>query len=400
MKEINFKKQFELLNNKNLIYFDNSASTLKPNVVVRAVNNYNTKTPVNVGRGVYKLAYDTTNQVENVRGIVTIFISAKPNESEFTQNTIYAINLVAQSFGASLLKSGDEIIIGKLEHHSNYLPWLEIAKKTGAKLVYVPLDENNNITVKNFKKVLTKNTKIVALSLVSNVLGSITPISEIANLAHKNNAYVVVDAAQAVSHFEINVAKLNCDFLAFSGYKMFAPSGVGVLFGKEILLNKMQPITFGGGMVLDANADTLQYKEAPHKFEVGTLPISSIIGLGEAVKFINTIGYDYITKQDQLLKNYILQKLSEFKQVEIYNKAPHVSIISFNILGIHAHDVATMYDKLGVCVRAGNHCAQPLTEQLNQVATLRVSLAFYNTVGEIDKFIIATQKVIEFFNKF
>lgn len=400
MKDKNVRKHFNLLKNNKLIYFDNSASTLKPNSVVKAVNNYNSNLIANTGRGVYKLAYNVTQLVEQARGAIANLIGANENEIVFTKNTTESLNLVAQSYGLTNLKKDDEIIVSKIEHHSNYLPWLNVGKKTGAKIVNLPLSKENKITISNFKKVLTNKTKVVAITYVSNVLGYITPLKEIIKLAHSVGAVVVVDAAQAVSHFNINVKELNCDFLAFSGYKMYAPSGVGVLFGKNELLQKMSPTTFGGGMVLDVQNNICEFKETPYKFEAGTLPIGSIIGLHEATKFINDIGYNYISKKDNELTKYLLEKLSVINEVEIYNKNADFAIVSFNLKNIHAHDAATMYDQFNICVRAGNHCAQPLTEHLKQPAIIRVSLSFYNTKEEIDKFIIATKEIVNFFNKF
>ena len=399
MEKVNFKKHFALLKNKNLIYFDNCASTLKPNCVINAVTNYYKHTPVNVGRGVYKLAYDTTQQVNAVRETIASFIGANPSEVIFTKNTTEALNLVAQSFGNMVLTKDSEILYSILEHHSNYLPWVQVANQVGSKMVNIPLTSDHKITLANFKKAFTKNTKIVLLTHVSNVLGYVSPLKQLIIYAHKMGAYVVVDGAQSLSHFSVNVADLDADFYAFSGYKMFGPTGVGVLYGKQELLYKMPPIMFGGGMIQDVSKN-IEFKQAPDKFEAGTLPVAQIIGLVQAVNFIRQIGYDYITKQDETLKNYLINKLSELKQVAIYSTNPDVSIISFNILGVHAHDVATMYDQFGICVRAGHHCNQPLTEYLGQVATVRVSLAFYNTTAQIDKFIVATQKIIDFFSKF
>lgn len=398
MKEKKIKKQFKILK-KHLIYFDNSASTFKPKSVVNAVNRYNQFQPVNSGRGVYKLEYQVTKLVDDARQSIAEFINANQEEIIFTKNTTEGINLVAQSYVAENLKKGDEIIISMLEHHSNFLPWLELEKQIGIKVVFVPLNKDNLVTAENFKKVLSERTKFVSLTLVSNVLGCVLPIKKITSLAHKAGAKVLVDMAQAVSHFSVDIKDMDCDFATFSGYKMFAPSGVGVLYGKKQLLDEMKPVTFGGGMVLSVEGKNIEYKDAPEKFEGGTLPLGSIIGLGDAVKFINKIGYVYIENKDRLLRDYLLKKLTEIKDVEIYNKSPDVAIVCFNLKGVHAHDAATVYDDMGICVRAGHHCAQPLMTHLKQIATVRVSLAFYNTFKEIDKFIIATKKIIDFFKQ-
>ncbi len=400
MNEKRIRNNFKLFKNKKLIYFDNSASTLKPKSVIKAELEYNQDYPVNSGRGVYRLAYKVTRLVEDTREKIAKFINAKQNEIIFTKNTTDSLNLVAWSYAKENLKPGDEIILSKLEHHSNLLPWLELAKITDAKIVYVPLTKQNKITVNNFKKVVSKKTKIVALTFVSNVLGYITPLKAITKIAHENKAIVVIDAAQAISHFAIDVKDLNCDFLAFSGYKMLGPNGVGILYGKETLLKKMKPIAFGGGMVLDISDDKIEYKEIPYRFEAGTLPISSIIGLSKAVDFINKIGYDYIVKKDAELNEYLTSKLKEIEQIEIYSNSNDVAIVSFNIKNIHAHDVATMYDEFNICVRAGHHCAQPLIDLLKVPATVRASLYFYNTKKEIDRFIYATNEIINFFDRF
>lgn len=400
MKEKQVRKQFTLLRNSKLIYFDNSASTLKPKSVVEAVNNYNSNLVANTGRGVYKLAYGVTELVEKTRATIAQFINANENEVVFTKNTTESLNLVAQSYALNNVKKDDEIIVSALEHHSNFLPWLDVAKRTGAKIIHLPLNKENKITLANFKKVLSNKTKIVALTYVSNVLGYITPLKEITTLAHGVGAVVVVDGAQAISHFSIDVQELDCDFLAFSGYKMFGPSGVGVLYGKYDLLKNMPPVQFGGGMVLDVQNNICEYKEVPHKFEAGTPPIGSIIGLLAAAQFMNKVGYNYILEKDKELNAYLLEQLSHIHEVEVYNKNNDVAIVSFNIKGVHAHDAATMYDQFNICVRAGSHCAQPLTEQLKQSATIRVSLSLYNTKKEIDKFIVATKEIIKFFNKF
>ncbi len=395
-----FRKEFKILDDGKIIYFDNSASTLKPKCVVSAVNYYNEFEPMNVGRGVYKLAYEVTKKVNDTRVAIAKLIGSGDNEIIFTKNTTEGLNLVAKCFAGKNLKKDDEIIISAIEHHSNYLPWIEIAKEIGAKIVNIPLTKEGRITVENFKSVLSEKTKLVAITFVSNVLGYKTPIIEITKLAHEKNAIVVVDAAQAVSHFAFNVKNIDCDFLAFSGYKMFGPSGVGILFGKEKLLNSMRPYNFGGGMVLEVENDNITYKDTPEKFEGGTLPVGSIIGLGQAAVFIKKIGYNYIEKKDIELKNYMLKKLSEIKNVEIYNPKADIAIIAFNIKGVHAHDAATMYDEDGICIRAGNHCAQPLVKFLGQISTIRASLAFYNTFEEIDRFINSTKKIIKFFGKF
>lgn len=394
------RKNFNLLKDKNFIYFDNAAMALRPKAVVDKVSYYNNNYSFNIGRAVYKKAYETTSLVEKTRERVATFINANAEEVVFTKNTTDGLNLVAKSFGELVLQEGDEIITSVLEHHSSLLPWVEMAKKVNAKIVYVPLNKNNKITVENFKKVLSKKTKIVALTYVSNVMGYITPLKQIIDLAHKHGAFVVVDAAQAITHFKIDVKQLDCDFLCWSGYKLGASTGVGVMFGKGEHLQKMQPTNFGGGAVLSVAADSIELKSHPEKFEAGTQAITEILSLNETLTFLEKIGFEYIVKTDFELRDYLLQQLAQIKEIEVYNKHTDIALIAFNIKGIHSHDAATMYSDLGVSLRAGHHCCQPLIEHLKQVSVLRVSLYYYNTKAEIDKFIEATYKIINFFEKF
>lgn len=400
MKDKQIRNNFKLLKQNKIVYFDNAASSLKPTCVINAMDDYYYNLGTNSGRGVYKIGYETTQRYEDARSFVARFIHADAKEIVFTKNATDSLNMVALSYGLQFLKVGDEIVTSELEHHSNYLPWVKVENKTGAKLVNIPLDSNHRITVENFKKVINKNTKVVALTHVSNVMGYMTPIEEIIKIAHEYGAIVVLDVAQSIPHNRIDVKELDCDFLAFSGHKICGPTGIGVLYGKAELLNKIEPVLFGGGMVNLIEGDVITYQDIPHKFEAGTPAIAEAIGLHRALKFIDEIGYDYIERKERQLLTYLEQKLNEIKEVEIYNKNTDSAIISFNIVGIHAHDVASVYDSYNICVRAGHHCAQPLMHHLKQPATVRVSLYFYNTIEEIDKFIFATKKVIEFFNKF
>ena len=399
MEKENYKKYFEIYDKQELVYFDNSASTLKPKCVCDVVDYYNRFESVNSGRGMYKLAYDVTNKVEKARRKVALFIGAESEEIIFNKNTSEGINTVALTYAKQNLKKGDKIVLSQIEHNSNYLPWVMLAKSIGAMVVDCPLDENGKITVSNFKKVVDEKVKFVALNFVSNTLGYVTPIKEIIKLAHKAGAKVLVDASQAISHKKIDVKDLDCDFLTFSGYKMFAPTGVGVLFGKKELLEKTEPLFYGGGMVVDFEEQNIVLKELPSKFEAGTLPISSILGLGEAVDFVNSIGQQKIEEKEKELLNYLMQKLSFVNGVEIYLDKPDLPIIIFNILNVHAHDAVSMYDQFNICVRAGNHCALGVNKLIKQIASIRVSLAFYNTFEDIDKFVFATEQIIKFFNK-
>lgn len=399
MEKENYKQFFEIFDKQELVYFDASASTPKPKCVCDVVDFYNRYEFVNSGRGMYKLAYNVTSKVEKAREDIAKFINAESDEIIFNKNTSEGINTVALTYALQNLKKGDKIVVSQIEHNSNYLPWVMLSKKIGVRIVNCPLTKEGKITISNFKKVLDNNVKFVALNFVSNTLGYITPIKEIIKLAHKIGAKVLVDASQAICHKKIDVKDLDCDFLTFSGYKMFAPTGVGVLFSKKELLEKTEPLFYGGGMVVDFENDIVELREIPSKFEAGTLPISSILGLGQAVDFLNGIGQENIEKKESELIDYLLKKLSSVDGVEIYSIKPDLPIIIFNIKGVHAHDAVSMYDQFNICVRAGNHCAFGVNKLINQIATIRVSLAFYNTLEDIDKFVFATEQIIKFFNK-
>jgi cysteine desulfurase/selenocysteine lyase len=394
------RKDFYVLSNSDLAYLDNAASTLKPKQVVDALNHYNERLGVNVHRGVYKLSYQATDMYEKAREKIAEFIHCKFEEVVFTRGASSALNLVASSYGMQNIEEGDEIITSELEHHSSMLPWQNIAKMKKAKLVYVPLDEENRITVENFKKVLTNKTKVVALTYISNVMGYVTPIKEIIDLAHEKGAIVVVDGAQAVPHMSVDVKKLDCDFLAFSGHKMCGPTGIGVLYGKYDLLQEMNPVEFGGDMIDYVYLQDATFKDAPYKFETGTPIIAGAIGLGAAVDYLQSIGYDYIVSQEEKLRDYMIQKINEIDGVNVFNRTTDTGIVSFNIEGVHPHDAASVFDEENVAIRAGHHCAQPLMHCLNQVATVRASVYFYNTFEDIDRLVKAIRKAKDFFDLF
>lgn len=394
------RQDFYLLKNGNLTYLDNAASTLKPKSVIDAINYYYERLGVNIHRGVYKLSYEATELYEQARAKVAELINCRFEEVVFTRGTSSALNLVASSFGMNNIESGDEIITSELEHHSSMLPWQQVAKVKNAKLVYVPLDEEKRITLTNFKKVLTDKTKVVALNYISNAMGYITPIKEIIQLAHERNIIVIVDAAQAVPHMTVDVKDLDCDFLAFSGHKMCGPTGIGVLYGKYNLLQQMEPIEFGGDMIDYVGLNESTFKDAPYKFETGTPIIASAIGLKAAIEYIQKIGFDFIIKQESELRSYLVEKMQELDGVTIYNPHTDTGIIAFNIDGVHPHDAASVFDEVNVAIRAGHHCAQPLMHCLNQVATIRASLYFYNTKKDIDQLIIAIKKAKAFFDNF
>ena len=329
---------------------------------------------------------------------VAAFINASSDEVIFTRGTTESINMISNFF--LNLKEGDEIITSELEHHSNFLPWLEVAKKRKAKLRFVELNKEGRITVEAFKKVLSKKTKVVALTYVSNVMGFITPIKEIVKLVHEVNALVVVDGAQAVPHFKVDVKELDVDFFAFSGHKMLGPTGVGVLYGKKHLLDKVEPFHFGGEMAEVVTKDNATYKSTPHKFEAGTPIISGAIGLSKAVDIINEIGFDYLETHAKNLYKYALSKLKKIEGITIYNKNNEVGLVTFNIDGVHPHDAATIFDKNNICLRAGHHCAQNIHRWLKINSSLRASFYIYNTKKDVDKFVDSVIEARDFFRKF
>ncbi|MDE6408545.1 MAG: SufS family cysteine desulfurase [Anaeroplasmataceae bacterium] len=398
MNVAKLRKDFPVLEeNPKLAYLDNAASTLKPNCVIEAVDKYYRELGVNVHRGVYKLSYLATDAYEEARGKVADFINASFDEIVFTRGASSALNLVAASYGANTLKPGDEVITTELEHHSSCMPWINVCEKTGAILKYVPLNEEGRITVEAFKSVLTDKTKVVAITYVSNVMGYVTPIDEIITLAHERGAVVVLDAAQAVPHMPVDVKKLDCDFLAFSGHKLCGPTGIGVLYGKERILSKMPPIEFGGDMADDVNPHSMTYKDAPYRFETGTPIIASAIGLGKAIEYVSSIGLEEIAKYEFFLKQKALEGLKKIPNIEIYNESAETGIISFNIKGVHPHDAASVFDNNDVCIRAGHHCAQLIIKWLNTVGTVRASFYFYNTLEDVEKFVQSVKEAQEFF---
>ena len=383
----------------NLIFFDSAASSHKVKNAIDEVDHYYQTLGVNVHRGAYDLAYETTALYEHARQNVARFINAKEEEVIFTKGTTSALNMVAQAF-IHTLKPGDEIITSELEHHSSLLPWMIAAQKTGAKLVYIPLTDEGRITVEGFKKVLTNQTKIVAITHVSNVMGYLTPIEEIAKLAHEKNAIVILDAAQSAPHMKLDVKKLDVDFLAFSGHKMFGPSGVGVLYGKQLLLNQIEPYEYGGEMADQVTKDSVTFKDAPLRFEAGTPVISGAIGLSAAIDYIEMIGFNEIHAHTHEIHQYLLKQLLEVEGITIYNKTADNPVIAFNIDRVHPHDIATMLDSTKVSVRAGHHCAQLVSQFLGVQSTLRASIHIYNDQHDCDVFIQSVIAARDFFRQF
>ena len=382
-----------------LTYLDSAASSLKVKSVIESVDYYYLSLGVNVHRGAYDLAYEATELYEKAREKVAHFIGAKVEEVIFTRGTTSSLNMIAHAY-RDILKPGDEIITSELEHHSSLLPWQITAKKTGATLTYIPLSKEGRITVDGFKEVLSDRTKVVAITHVSNVMGYLTPIEEITKLAHDKQAIVILDAAQSVPHMMVDVKTLDVDYLAFSGHKMFGPSGVGVLYGKEDLLNQLEPFEYGGEMADQVFKEDATWKNAPLRFEAGTPVISGAIGLGAAIDYIESIGLEVIKTHTHQLHQYTLEKLKKVEGITIYNPSADNPVIAFNIEGVHPHDVATMLDQYHVNVRAGHHCAQLVTKFLGVNSTLRASFHIYNDLNDCDALISSLIAAKDFFLSF
>ena len=397
----NIKKDFPvLLNNPSLHYLDSAASSLKPKCVIDKIDYYYNNLSCNVHRGVYDLSYRATDMYEEARRIIANFINASEEEIVFTRGASQSLNLVAQSYAMNFLNKDDEIITSELEHHSNFMPYLNVCNIKGCKLKFVHLTDEGRITVDEFKKCLTEKTKLVCLTYVSNVMGYITPIKEIIKLCHERNILVSVDAAQAVPHMKIDVRDLDCDFLSFSGHKMCGPTGIGVLYAKKHLLDIMPPVEFGGDMADEVSKDSMTYKIAPYKFETGTPIIAGAIGLGEACKYLEKIGLDNIASHEAKLAKMAIEGLKKIEGVTVYNPTCETGVVTFNIEGVHPHDAASIYDQRGVCIRAGHHCAQLVTKWLGQISTTRASFYFYNTEDDVAALLHAVKEARDFFKSF
>ncbi|MGG0123693.1 cysteine desulfurase SufS [Bacillus paranthracis] len=396
------RKQFPILdqkvNGKQLVYFDSAATSQKPIQVIETLERYYKEYNSNVHRGVHTLGTKATDAYEGAREKVRKFINAKSMEEIiFTRGTTTALNTVAASYGLENVKAGDEIVISYMEHHSNIIPWQQVAKKTGATLKYLPLQPDGTISIEDARQTITPNTKIVSIMYVSNVLGTINPVKEIGAIAHENGAIMVVDGAQSTPHMKVDVQDLNCDFYALSAHKMCGPTGIGVLYGKKELLNNMEPIEFGGEMIDFVDLQESTWKELPWKFEAGTPIIGNAIGLGAAIDFLEEIGLHNIEKHEHELAQYALERLSEVDGVTIYGPKHRAGLVTFNIEDVHPHDVATVLDVEGIAVRAGHHCAQPLMKWLKASSTARASFYLYNTKEEIDTFVESLIKTKEYF---
>ncbi|AKG73268.1 cysteine desulfurase [Salinicoccus halodurans] len=403
MNAIDIRKDFPILdqkvNGKDLIYFDTSATSQTPAKVIEAMNDYYREYNSNVHRGVHTLGTKATDGYEQTRMKVKNFINAKRYEEiVFTRGTTAAINLVARSFGDMIVGADDEIVVTEMEHHANIVPWQQLARRTGAKLVFIPMEADGTITLESVESVVSERTKIVAITHVSNVLGTINDIKEIAKIAHRNDAYISVDGAQAVPHMTVDVQDLDVDFYAFSGHKMLGPTGIGVLYGKSELLDKMEPIEYGGDMIDFVDLRESTWTDLPVKFEAGTPMIAEAIGLSAAIDYITEIGPEAILDYEQELVNYAYGRMSEIEGIEIYGPKERAGLITFNLDGVHPHDLATALDTEGIAVRAGHHCAQPLMKWLDVSSTARASFYVYNTREEIDEFIESLKRTKEFFS--
>ena len=381
------------VNGKPLVYFDNGATSQKPQVVIDAIAKYYQEINANIHRGVHTLSQLATDAYEASRGKIQNHINAKfPHEVLFTSGTTHGINLVANGF-VSLLKSGDEVLVSALEHHSNIVPWQILCEKTGAILRVIPMDENGELILSEFDKLLSNKTKIVTVNHISNALGTVNPIKYMIAKTHEFGAAILIDGAQAVPHLKPDVQELDCDFYVFSGHKICGPTGTGILYGKEDWLNKLPPYQGGGEMIKEVTFEKTTYAELPHKFEAGTPNIAGGIVLGTAVDYMNQVGFENIQIQEKELLEYGTKRLLEIDGLKIYGTSKEkTSVISFNIEGIHPYDIGTIIDKLGIAVRTGHHCAQPIMDFFNIPGTIRASFAFYNTKEEIDIFVEALKR--------
>lgn len=402
MNEI--KKDFPILQNKNIVYLDSGATTQKPIQVINAVQEFYEKYNANPHRGAYTLSMEATGIYENTRDKIAKFINAKHREEIiFSKNASESLNLLAYSYGLEHLNEEDEIVLSIMEHHSNLVPWQMVAKKTGASLNYMYINDDFEISDEEIESKITDKTKIVGITHVSNVLGTVNNVKKIIKYAHKKGAIVIVDASQSIPHMKIDVQDLNSDFLVFSGHKMLAPLGIGVLYGKRELLNKMSPFLMGGDMIEYVYEQETTFAPLPNKFEAGTQNVEGVIGLGAAIDYIENIGYNKIQEIEKELISYAREELSKLDYLTLYltpNEENHSGVISFNINGVHPHDVASILDSEGVCVRSGNHCAQPLLRFLGFDSTCRASFYFYNTKEDVDKLVRALDKAYQMFKKY
>ncbi|MGG3282083.1 cysteine desulfurase [Paenibacillus solani] len=397
------REQFPILhqeiNGHPLVYLDNAATSQKPQVVIDAIKRYYEWENSNVHRGVHTLGSRATDAYEGAREKVARFINAESSEQIiFTRGTTTALNLVASSYARSVCGPGDEIVLTEMEHHSNLIPWQQAALATGATLKYIPLQPDGTIRVEDVEQLVTERTKVVAIAYVSNVMGVVHPVKEIAEIAHRHGAVIVVDGAQSTPHMKVDVQDLDCDFYALSGHKMCAPTGIGALYGKKALLESMEPIEFGGEMINDVGLYESNWKELPWKFEGGTPIIAGAVGLGAAIDFLEEIGMDAIEQHETQLAAYAMNRMSEIEGITIYGpRERKVGLVTFNLGDVHPHDVATVLDAQGIAIRAGHHCCQPLMRWLKVSSTARASFYLYNTEEDVDRLVSALIQTKEYF---
>jgi cysteine desulfurase/selenocysteine lyase len=391
MKAEDFRQDFPIFKGNDYIYFDNAATSQRPQAVIDAVADFYQKSNANPLRGLYDWSVDATERYEHARSTVAKFIGAKEScEIVFTRNTTESMNLIAYSYGLKNVGKDDEIVISVMEHHSNILPWQMVCRQTGAKLVWLEPDEEGVITEDEYKSKITDKARIVSIGHVSNVLGVTNPVKEIAAYAHDKGAVVVVDGAQSVPHMKVDVNEIGADFLAFSGHKLMAPMGIGVLYGKKELLEAMDPFLTGGEMIEYVTRDSATWAELPHKFEAGTVNAADAVGLEAAINYIESVGFDFIKEQEHKLTRLLMDGMSELSYIKVYgSKDPnkHCGIVTFTMDGVHPHDISSVLNEDHVCVRAGHHCAQPLMQFLKVGSTARASLYFYNTEEEVKRFL-------------
>ena len=401
---MNFKKDFPIFENRDISYLDSGATSQKPQYVINAIEEFYKKFNANPHRGAYSLSLEATEQYENTREKIAKFINARNKEEIiFSKNASESLNLIAYSYGLSNLKQNDEVVLSIMEHHSNLVPWQFVTKQTNSILKYMYINNEFELSKEEIESKITDKTKVVGITHISNVLGTINNVKEIIKYAHKKGAIVIVDASQSIPHTKVDVQDLDADFLVFSGHKMFAPLGIGVLYGKKELLNKMPPFLMGGDMIEYVYEQNTTYAPLPNKFEAGTQNVEGVIGLGAAIDYIEKIWYEKIQEVENSVTNYAIEELSKLDFIKLYvtkNSKNHSSVISFNINGVHPHDVASILDVNGVCIRSGNHCAQPLLRYMGMDSTCRASFSIYNTKEDVDKLVDALNKTYKMFEKY
>lgn len=388
--EKRIREEFPLINSTTLAYLDNSATVQKPKCVLDAVSRYYENDNANPMRGLYDLSLRATEDYEKARSAAARFIGATPEEIVFTRNASESLNLVAYSYGMNFIKEGDEIIVSVAEHHSNFLPWQQVAKVTGAKVIWYDCEKDGRFDLDTLLGLLSDKTKLLAITQVSNVLGRVNDVKTMAKMVHEKGGVIVVDGSQSVPHMAVNIKDLDADFFAFSGHKMYAPMGIGVLYGKKALLDKMPPFLYGGEMIESVTKERTTFAEVPHKFEAGTVNAGGAAGLLAAIEFIEKYGFDFITKREDMLTKRAFDRMKEMPYIKILGgerAEDHHGIIAFQVEGVHPHDVSQIFADSDIAVRAGHHCAQPLHKHLGIMSSTRMSVAFYNTEEEIDRFI-------------